>query len=119
MGGYVGHLQERTRISITNIFATKLDDCDKPHYEINPSRPLDIHIKVAVLHIASRSFPCGFNVSDAAPQTYDDLKYRLCTTVRMTVYAGTKIAHAKYHDAPETHLDKNTPFPIQSTSLDE
>lgn len=71
MGGYVGYLQERTRISITNIFATKID---KTHHEINPSHPLDIHINLAVLHIASRLFPCGFNVSDDAPQTYDDLK---------------------------------------------
>jgi hypothetical protein len=61
---------------------------DKPHFEHTHPSPLDIQLNVAVLHIASRLFPCGFNVSDAAPQFYNDLKHLLDATGRMTVYAG-------------------------------
>jgi hypothetical protein len=61
---------------------------DKPLHEITPPLPLDIHLNVAVLQVASRLFPCGFNVSDDAPQTFESLKQLLDTTGRMTVYAG-------------------------------
>ncbi len=37
-------------------------------------KPLDIGYNIAVLAIARRLFPCGFDVRDDAPQTYDQLK---------------------------------------------
>lgn len=61
---------------------------DNPHHEATRRQPLDIQFNVAVLHIASRLFPCGFEVSDDAPQTYEELKRLINMTGRMAVYAG-------------------------------
>lgn len=52
------------------------------------SNPLDTGLNVAVVHIASRLFPVGFDVSEQAPSTYEELKQHLDAGRRLIVYAG-------------------------------
>ena len=52
------------------------------------NRALDIGFNVAVLAIAARLFPGGFDVADDALQTYEDLLMQLNTHKRMIVYRG-------------------------------
>jgi len=49
---------------------------------------LDIHFNAAVLTIASRLFPCGFNVSENAPQSYEELIAILDAGHPMVVFSG-------------------------------
>ena len=51
-------------------------------------RALDIGFNVAVLAIAARLFPCGFDVAEDAPRTYEQLLMHLDTHKRMVVYGG-------------------------------
>ena len=51
-------------------------------------QPLDTGFNVAVMHIASRLFPTGFDVSDDAPQTYEELTELLDAGNRMVVWSG-------------------------------
>ncbi|MBZ0227979.1 MAG: hypothetical protein K8F58_05935 [Bauldia sp.] len=51
-------------------------------------RPLDPALNAAILHIATRLFPCGFDIADNAPGTYRQLKAHLDAGQRMVVYAG-------------------------------
>jgi hypothetical protein len=53
-----------------------------------PLRPFDRGFNAAVLHIASRLFPGGFDVSDDAPQTFDALTTQLRGGGRMVVWSG-------------------------------
>jgi hypothetical protein len=52
------------------------------------TKALDIHFNVAVLHIAQRLFPCGFDVLDDAPGTYERLICHLDSGKRMAVRSG-------------------------------
>src|SRR5208337_2128711 len=49
---------------------------------------LDIHFNAAVLTICNRVLPGGFDVSDAAPETYEELVALLDAGGRMLVYSG-------------------------------
>ncbi len=49
---------------------------------------LDIHFNAAVLTICNRVLPGGFDVSDTAPATYDELVAHLDAARRMLVYNG-------------------------------
>ena len=51
-------------------------------------RPLSVAFNVAVLHIASRVLPCGFDVSENAPQTFDSLVAHHEKTGRVLVWNG-------------------------------
>ena len=48
--------------------------------------PIDPLLNVAIVHIASRLLPNGFDVSDEAPDTYEKLKAHLCAG--MIVWSG-------------------------------
>jgi hypothetical protein len=55
------------------------------------SEPLDRGLNVAVRHIASRLFPCGFDVTNdqlEAPATLAGVRHRVARTGRMLVWAG-------------------------------
>lgn len=49
---------------------------------------LDKSLNVAVLHIADRLLPMGFDVSDHAPSTYEDLLDWYNKTRRISVWSG-------------------------------
>ena len=51
-------------------------------------RPLDIGLNVGIIHIASKLFPCGFDVSDSAPSTFEELCAHLDAGNRMLAFAG-------------------------------
>ena len=51
-------------------------------------QPLDKGLNVAIIQIASRLFPAGFDVSDDAPSTYKDLCAHLDAGNRMLVFKG-------------------------------
>lgn len=63
--------------------------------------PLDIHFNVAVLHIANHLFPCGFDVSDNAPDTYEKLCAILDAGKRMVVWSGG--SEATIYCSPEVN----------------
>lgn len=68
------------------------------------TKPLDIGFNVAVRHIASRLFPCGFDTTpDAtlAPSTLDGLKAHIAATGRMLVWSGA--SDATIFACPETN----------------
>jgi hypothetical protein len=50
--------------------------------------PLDPCFNEAVVAIANRLFPAGFDVSHEAPATYEELKALLDARQRLVVYAG-------------------------------
>lgn len=52
------------------------------------TNPFDRGFNVAVLHMASRLFPTGFDVSNHAPETYRELVSHVSSTGRMLVYSG-------------------------------
>ena len=49
---------------------------------------LDIHFNAAVLTICNRVLPSGYDVSAAAPETYEELIAHLDAGERMVVYSG-------------------------------
>lgn len=49
---------------------------------------LDPGLNVAILHIAQRILPQGFDVSETAPDTYEALVARFESGMRYVVYAG-------------------------------
>jgi hypothetical protein len=51
-------------------------------------QPLDTRLNVAIIHIASKLFPLGFDVSEQAPSTLEELKGHLADGKRMLVYKG-------------------------------
>jgi hypothetical protein len=51
-------------------------------------QPLDKGLNMAILAIAARLFPTGFDVSADAPDTYHKLKSHLDAGNRMVVYGG-------------------------------
>lgn len=51
-------------------------------------QPLDTGLNVAIIHMASKLFPCGFDVSDIAPSTFKELCAHLDARKRMLVFAG-------------------------------
>lgn len=53
-----------------------------------PPGPLSVPFNVAVLHIASRVLPCGFDVSADAPQTFESLIAHYEKTGRVLVWNG-------------------------------
>ncbi len=52
------------------------------------SAPLDRAFNVAVLHMASRLFPTGFDVAAEAPSTLEELTSHVRKTGRMLVWNG-------------------------------
>src|SRR6266436_6008855 len=50
--------------------------------------PLDTSFNVAVLHIANRLCPGGYDVADDAPDTYEKLRAYLDLTKQMKVWSG-------------------------------
>jgi hypothetical protein len=80
--------------------------------------PLDIHFNVAVKHIASRLFPCGFVVSPDAPDTFDKLKAQFSAGEMIvwsggsdrTIYADCEVNYCfrAWHDW--CHVRGNHPF---------
>ena len=52
------------------------------------TKPLNNSFNIAILHIASKLFPCGYNVSPDAPASYDELRAHLNAGKRMTVFSG-------------------------------
>jgi len=60
-------------------------------------KPLDRGLNTAVLTIANRLFPTGFDVSEEAPSTYRQLVNRLDAGYRMVVYKGGS-EHTIYGD---------------------
>ena len=50
--------------------------------------PLDTGLNVAIMHIATKLFPTGFDVSLDAPATFDELKTHLDAGKRMVVFSG-------------------------------
>lgn len=55
---------------------------------MTPNTILDRGFNCAVLHIASRLFPTGYDISDNAPETYDELCAHVASTGRMLVWSG-------------------------------
>jgi hypothetical protein len=53
------------------------------------AHPLSIPFNVAVLHIAAKVLPCGFDVSEIAPQTFDSLMAHYEATGRVLAWKGT------------------------------
>src|SRR3712207_4164474 len=51
-------------------------------------QPLDSDLNGAILRIASRLFPDGFDVSPDAPSTFEELKAHLDAGNRMVVWSG-------------------------------
>ena len=51
-------------------------------------KPLDRGLNTAILHITSRLFPSGFDVSNDAPNTYEELRAVPGSGRRMVVYSG-------------------------------
>lgn len=64
--------------------------------------PLDRGLNVAILHIASRLFPTGFDVAAEAPETYEALCAHLEKGGRMLVWSGGSDATI-YADAEVNH----------------
>lgn len=50
--------------------------------------PLDRTLNVAILQMAARLFPTGFDVAEDAPNTLADLQAQVANTGRMLVYSG-------------------------------
>ena len=50
--------------------------------------PLDTSLNVAIMHIATKLFPTGFDVSLDALATFDELKAHLDAGKRMVVFSG-------------------------------
>ena len=59
---------------------------------ISGCKPLDRAFNVAVIHMANRLFPTGFDVSSTAPDTFEKLKAHVATTGRMCVWSGASDA---------------------------
>ena len=51
-------------------------------------QPLDVELNAAILTIAAYLFPCGYRVSEDAPDSYDKLVAHLNAGKPMVVYAG-------------------------------
>ena len=51
-------------------------------------QPLDTSLNVAIMHIATKLFPMGFDVSPDAPNTFEELKTHLDAGKRMLVFSG-------------------------------
>jgi hypothetical protein len=52
------------------------------------SKPLDPHLNAAVVSIANRLMPCGWDVSPHAPATYEELVRHWHTNRRICVFDG-------------------------------
>jgi hypothetical protein len=52
------------------------------------AHPLSIPFNIAVLHIAAKVLPCGFDVSPIAPRTFDSLVAHYDKTGRVLVWNG-------------------------------
>lgn len=81
--------------------------------------PMDRGLNAAILHVANRLFPCGFDVCDVAPDTFDGLKAHVEITGRMLVWNGASdrtvfaddevnFAFRAWHDL--RHLTADAPF---------
>lgn len=51
-------------------------------------QPLDLALNVAIMHIAGKLFPLGFDVSEDAPANLDELWELLDAGKRMVVWSG-------------------------------
>ncbi|HVH75197.1 MAG TPA: hypothetical protein VM755_09805 [Stellaceae bacterium] len=51
-------------------------------------QPLDSSLNAAIIHIAGKLFPLGFDVSDTAPSSFKELCGHLNAGNRMVVFAG-------------------------------
>jgi hypothetical protein len=64
--------------------------------------PLDANLNAAIIAIAKRLFPFGFDVPDDAPDTYEKLKAHLDARKRLVVYGGGS-QHTIYSDPAVNH----------------
>jgi hypothetical protein len=64
--------------------------------------PLDPELNTAIVTIASRLFPAGFDVSEDAPDTYEKLKAHLDAGKRLVVFSGGS-QHTIYADPTVNH----------------
>lgn len=64
--------------------------------------PLDPNLNTAIISIAKRLFPSGFDVSDDAPDTYEKLTAHLDARKRLVVYGGGS-QHTIYGDPAVNH----------------
>lgn len=62
------------------------------------NNPLDRGLNVAILHIASRLFPTGFDVGANAPETFEAINEHIARTGRMLVWNGAS-ENTIYDDA--------------------
>lgn len=87
--------------------------------DLRLANPLSVPFNVAVLHIATRLFPCGFDVAADAPQTFDSLMAHYNKTGRVlvwngasdkTIFADSEVNYAfrAWHDSK--HILKRLPF---------
>ena len=85
-------------------------------------KPLDRAFNVAVLHMASRLFPKGFDVAAEAPSTLEELSDHVAKTGRMLVWSGASentifadaevnYAFRAWHDWQ--HLTYQFPFTLE------
>ena len=83
--------------------------------------PLSTHFNAAVLTMASRVCPCGFDVLNDAPGSFDELQDYYAKTGRLAVWSGASdatifgncevnYAFRAWHDW--THLTYNLPFTL-------
>ena len=88
---------------------------------VRPPRPhpLSVAFNVAVLHIVSKVLPCGFDVSEIAPQDFDSLLAHYQETGRVLVWNGASgktifadaevnFAFRAWHDSK--HIIARLPF---------
>lgn len=68
----------------------KADAIETAFAMVRPARPspLSVPFNVAVLHIASKVLPCGYDVSPIAPQDFDSLVAHYEATGRVLVWNG-------------------------------
>jgi hypothetical protein len=89
-------------------------------------KPLDTEFNCAVLTIARKLFPTGFDISESAPSTLDELNQHVATTGRMLVYSGgsdytifsdseTNYSFRAWHDW--CHMKGNYDFTTQGESM--
>jgi hypothetical protein len=64
--------------------------------------PPDPQLNSAIINMATRLFPAGFDVSDDAPDTYEKLKAHLDAGKRLVVFSGGS-QHTIYADPAVNH----------------
>lgn len=52
------------------------------------NKPFSLSLNIAILTIAGRLFPCGYDVAESAPSSLEELNAQIDATGRMLVYSG-------------------------------